>query len=208
MANAWSIVKTFNDNIENVSDSKKYDEEYSKKYDNLLKKNDSEGTCMFCETKSIKLYDLTSDGEKHGHLLCLRCTHEFLKNGAKIGPEIPNSVKNDCPCYLDQDYFKKCDKKIKSSDLQNIICDPIIIENYKVRTGEIYEWSKDEWNSKFNIFMESLENNFNDQSGEYSTCATMCPYCLEWIDSVEQAWSKSSIADGRPYQCVSTCNQN
>ena len=33
-------------------------------------------------------------------------------------------------------------------------------------------------------------------------------HCLEWFDSVEQAWSKSSIADGRPYQCVSTCNQN
>ena len=33
-------------------------------------------------------------------------------------------------------------------------------------------------------------------------------HCLEWFDRVEQAWSKSSIADGRPYQCVSTCNQN
>jgi sulfatase maturation enzyme AslB (radical SAM superfamily) len=33
-------------------------------------------------------------------------------------------------------------------------------------------------------------------------------HCLEWFESVEQAWSKSSIAEGRPYQCVSTCNQN
>ena len=33
-------------------------------------------------------------------------------------------------------------------------------------------------------------------------------HCLEWFDRVEQAWSNSSIADGRPYQCVSTCNQN
>lgn len=32
-------------------------------------------------------------------------------------------------------------------------------------------------------------------------------HCLEWFDRVEQAWSKASIADGRPYQCVSTCNQ-
>ena len=33
-------------------------------------------------------------------------------------------------------------------------------------------------------------------------------HCLEWFDRVEQAWSNASIADGRPYQCVSTCNQN
>jgi MoaA/NifB/PqqE/SkfB family radical SAM enzyme len=33
-------------------------------------------------------------------------------------------------------------------------------------------------------------------------------HCLEWFESIEQAWSKSSIAEGRPYQCVSTCNQN
>ena len=33
-------------------------------------------------------------------------------------------------------------------------------------------------------------------------------HCLDWFESVEQAWSKSSIAEGRPYQCVSTCNQN
>jgi sulfatase maturation enzyme AslB (radical SAM superfamily) len=33
-------------------------------------------------------------------------------------------------------------------------------------------------------------------------------HCLDWFESIEQAWSKSSIAEGRPYQCVSTCNQN
>ena len=33
-------------------------------------------------------------------------------------------------------------------------------------------------------------------------------HCLEWFESIEQAWSNSSIAEGRPYQCVSTCNQN
>jgi hypothetical protein len=32
-------------------------------------------------------------------------------------------------------------------------------------------------------------------------------HCLEWFESVEQAWSKSSIAEGRPYQCVSTCGK-
>lgn len=32
-------------------------------------------------------------------------------------------------------------------------------------------------------------------------------HCLQWFDRVEQAWNKASIADGRPYQCVSTCNQ-
>ena len=32
-------------------------------------------------------------------------------------------------------------------------------------------------------------------------------HCLQWFDRVEQAWRKASIADGRPYQCVSTCNQ-
>ena len=32
-------------------------------------------------------------------------------------------------------------------------------------------------------------------------------HCLEWFESIEQAWSKSSIAEGRPYQCVSTCGK-
>jgi len=32
--------------------------------------------------------------------------------------------------------------------------------------------------------------------------------CLEWFERVERAWSNSSIAEGRPYQCVTTCNQN
>jgi sulfatase maturation enzyme AslB (radical SAM superfamily) len=32
-------------------------------------------------------------------------------------------------------------------------------------------------------------------------------HCLEWFETVEQAWSKSSIAEGRPYQCVSTCGK-
>jgi sulfatase maturation enzyme AslB (radical SAM superfamily) len=32
-------------------------------------------------------------------------------------------------------------------------------------------------------------------------------HCLEWFESVEQAWSRSSIAKGRPYQCVSTCGK-
>ena len=32
-------------------------------------------------------------------------------------------------------------------------------------------------------------------------------HCLKWFESVEQAWHKSSIAEGRPYQCVSTCGK-
>jgi sulfatase maturation enzyme AslB (radical SAM superfamily) len=32
-------------------------------------------------------------------------------------------------------------------------------------------------------------------------------HCLEWFESVDQAWSRSSIAKGRPYQCVSTCGK-
>ena len=32
-------------------------------------------------------------------------------------------------------------------------------------------------------------------------------HCLAWFDAVEQAWSKSSIAEGRPYQCVNTCGK-
>jgi hypothetical protein len=32
-------------------------------------------------------------------------------------------------------------------------------------------------------------------------------HCLEWFESIEQAWNHSSIAEGRPYQCVSTCGK-
>ena len=32
-------------------------------------------------------------------------------------------------------------------------------------------------------------------------------YCLEWFDRVEQSWTKESIAAGRLYACVNSCNQ-
>jgi hypothetical protein len=32
-------------------------------------------------------------------------------------------------------------------------------------------------------------------------------HCLAWFDSVEQAWTTASIAEGRPYQCVNTCGK-
>ena len=32
-------------------------------------------------------------------------------------------------------------------------------------------------------------------------------HCLNWFESIEQAWGKPSIAEGRPYQCVSTCGK-
>jgi len=31
-------------------------------------------------------------------------------------------------------------------------------------------------------------------------------HCLAWFESVEQTWTKSSIADGRLYQCVNSCS--
>ena len=31
--------------------------------------------------------------------------------------------------------------------------------------------------------------------------------CLEWFDRVEQTWNLASIAQGRTYQCVKTCNK-
>ena len=31
--------------------------------------------------------------------------------------------------------------------------------------------------------------------------------CLEWFDRVEQTWQLNSIAEGRTYQCVKTCNR-
>jgi hypothetical protein len=32
-------------------------------------------------------------------------------------------------------------------------------------------------------------------------------HCLEWFESVEESWKKTSIAEGRLYQCVDTCNK-
>lgn len=32
-------------------------------------------------------------------------------------------------------------------------------------------------------------------------------HCLNWFDQVEQSWQKDSIADGRLYACVNSCNQ-
>lgn len=31
--------------------------------------------------------------------------------------------------------------------------------------------------------------------------------CLEWFDQIEHTWNLNSIAQGRTYQCVKTCNQ-
>lgn len=33
-------------------------------------------------------------------------------------------------------------------------------------------------------------------------------HCMQWFESVETAWQSSSIADGRPYQCVQSCGRN
>jgi hypothetical protein len=32
-------------------------------------------------------------------------------------------------------------------------------------------------------------------------------HCLEWFEKIEQSWDKPSIAEGRMYQCISTCNR-
>ena len=32
-------------------------------------------------------------------------------------------------------------------------------------------------------------------------------HCMSWFDQVEETWNKSSIKEGRLYQCVNSCNQ-
>lgn len=32
-------------------------------------------------------------------------------------------------------------------------------------------------------------------------------HCLNWFDQIEQSWQQASIAQGRTYQCVTTCNR-
>lgn len=32
-------------------------------------------------------------------------------------------------------------------------------------------------------------------------------HCLNWFEQVEQSWNRDSIANGRTYQCVTTCNR-
>jgi len=32
-------------------------------------------------------------------------------------------------------------------------------------------------------------------------------HCLEWFNQVEETWKLNSIAEGRTYQCISTCNR-
>ena len=32
-------------------------------------------------------------------------------------------------------------------------------------------------------------------------------HCMAWFDQVEETWNKSSIKEGRLYQCVNSCNQ-
>jgi MoaA/NifB/PqqE/SkfB family radical SAM enzyme len=43
-----------------------------------------------------------------------------------------------------------------------------------------------------------MENNALEYSLEH---------CLQWFDHVESTWAKSSIAEGRTYQCVKTCGR-
>ena len=33
-------------------------------------------------------------------------------------------------------------------------------------------------------------------------------HCLEWFNQVEETWKLNSIAEGRTYQCISTCNKS
>jgi MoaA/NifB/PqqE/SkfB family radical SAM enzyme len=32
-------------------------------------------------------------------------------------------------------------------------------------------------------------------------------HCLQWFDQIEQSWQAASIAQGRTYQCIATCNR-
>lgn len=32
-------------------------------------------------------------------------------------------------------------------------------------------------------------------------------HCLQWFNAIEETWSKPSIAQGRTYQCIATCNR-
>jgi MoaA/NifB/PqqE/SkfB family radical SAM enzyme len=32
-------------------------------------------------------------------------------------------------------------------------------------------------------------------------------HCLDWFEAVEQSWQAASVAEGRTYQCIATCNR-
>lgn len=44
-----------------------------------------------------------------------------------------------------------------------------------------------------------MENNALEYSLEH---------CMAWFDSVENSWQHASVAQGRTYQCIATCNRN
>jgi len=137
--------------------------------------------CYICGTENINTYDLyTSSNEAHSHPYCLLCYYITILS-SKCGSE-------DYPAESGQKCVF-CDKTVTSADLAKIINSECLIENYRIKTGEIIPEITSETTSNFQKnwmfnyeFLKESELygllTYPDFTNEVG-CMEMCPFCLE-----------------------------